>query len=164
MHSPKLTTRQIETLRHIHDFISRHGISPSILELRNAMGGASDQGVIEILQRLEDRGMVEKRPPGQARGLKLTSAAHLVIGVATAQTAPSSGRNRDRAARRRSLGPSIGVRGIALDAGGESLRGVLSAVGAAFTCGADVRIAQLYKNRFGRPINIKKKQIFTHLE
>src|ERR1017187_9723471 len=91
MKSPKLTARQIETLRHIHDFISKHGMAPTILELRNAMGVASDQGVIEILQRLEDRGMIEKRTPGQARGLKLTSAAHLVIGVAIAQTAGRPG-------------------------------------------------------------------------
>jgi enediyne polyketide synthase len=49
---------------------------------------------------------------------------------------------------------------IALDAGSESLHGVLSAVAAAFACGADVRISQLYKNRFGRSINIKKKHSF----
>ncbi len=35
-----------------------------------------------------------------------------------------------------------------------------SAVGAAFAFGADVRISQLYKNRFGRPIDINKKHSF----
>jgi enediyne polyketide synthase len=49
---------------------------------------------------------------------------------------------------------------IALNAGSESLRGIFSAVGAAFVFGADVRISQLYKNRFGRPIDIKKKHSF----
>ena len=49
---------------------------------------------------------------------------------------------------------------IALDAGSESLRGIFSAVGAAFAFGADVRISQLYKNRFGRPIDINKKHSF----
>ncbi|HLK52327.1 MAG TPA: type I polyketide synthase, partial [Candidatus Angelobacter sp.] len=49
---------------------------------------------------------------------------------------------------------------IALDAGSESLRGIFSAVGAAFTCGAAVRISQLYKDRFGRPIDINKKHSF----
>ncbi len=49
---------------------------------------------------------------------------------------------------------------IALDAGSESLRGIFSAVGAAFTFGADVRTSQLYKNRFGRPIDISKKHSF----
>src|ERR1017187_703792 len=67
MKSPKLTARQIETLRHIHDFISKHGMAPTILELRNAMGVASDQGVIEILQRLEDR----KANAGASKGLEI---------------------------------------------------------------------------------------------
>jgi enediyne polyketide synthase len=49
---------------------------------------------------------------------------------------------------------------IALDAGSESLRGLFSAVGAAFACGGDVRLSQLYKKRFGRPIDIKKKHSF----
>ena len=91
MKSPKLTPRQIETLRHIHDLTSKRGMSPTILELRKAMGVASDQGVIEILQRLEDRGMIEKRTPGQARAMKLTAAAHLVIGAPATQLAGQSG-------------------------------------------------------------------------
>ncbi|HWF04965.1 MAG TPA: type I polyketide synthase, partial [Candidatus Angelobacter sp.] len=49
---------------------------------------------------------------------------------------------------------------IALDAGGESLRGLLSAVGAAFVFGTNVRISQLYEKRFARPIDIKKKRSF----
>jgi enediyne polyketide synthase len=49
---------------------------------------------------------------------------------------------------------------IALDAGSESLRGLLSAVGAAFALGADVRTAPLFEKRFGRPIDIKKKRSF----
>lgn len=48
---------------------------------------------------------------------------------------------------------------IALDAGGESLHGFFSAVGAAFVFGADVRTSQLFE-RFGRPINIRKKHLF----
>ncbi|HEX4603967.1 MAG TPA: SDR family NAD(P)-dependent oxidoreductase, partial [Candidatus Angelobacter sp.] len=49
---------------------------------------------------------------------------------------------------------------IALDAGGESLRGILSAVGAAFAFGADVRTAPLFEKRFGRPIDITKTHSF----
>ncbi|HEY5030372.1 MAG TPA: type I polyketide synthase, partial [Candidatus Angelobacter sp.] len=49
---------------------------------------------------------------------------------------------------------------IALDAGSESLRGLLCAVGAAFALGGDVRTSRLYENRFGRPIDIKKKHSF----
>jgi hypothetical protein len=91
MGATQLTPRQIETLRHIHDFISKNGFSPSISELRNALGVASDQGVMEILHRLEDRGMIEKRTPGQARSLKLTAEAYLAIGVPSPQTAGRPG-------------------------------------------------------------------------
>src|SRR5690349_4537475 len=55
------------------------------------MGNASDQGVIEMLQRLEDRGMLEKRTSGQARSLKLTSDALLAIGVSASQMGAPSG-------------------------------------------------------------------------
>jgi hypothetical protein len=88
MSAQSLTARQIETIRHIHEFISRNGMPPSIGDLRKALGLASDQAVIEILQRLETRGMVE-RAPGQARGLRLTAEACLTIGVRPGQ--PSGG-------------------------------------------------------------------------
>ena len=91
MPTPKLTPKQIETLRHIHDFIFSNGFPPTISDLRKAMGRASDQGVIELLQRLEERGMIEKRTAGQARGLKLTADALLVIGVPSSQNPSRSG-------------------------------------------------------------------------
>jgi enediyne polyketide synthase len=49
---------------------------------------------------------------------------------------------------------------ISLDAGSESLRGLLSAVGVAFAFGANVRTSQLYEKRFLRPIDIKKGHSF----
>jgi enediyne polyketide synthase len=48
---------------------------------------------------------------------------------------------------------------IALDAGSESLRGLFSALGAAFVLGADLRLAPLFE-RFGRPIDIRKRHSF----
>jgi hypothetical protein len=82
MTAPKLTARQIETIRHIHDYMARNGMPPTIGDLARLMGVASDQGVIdiEILQRLEDRGTIE-RTTGQARGLRLTAEGCLIIGV-----------------------------------------------------------------------------------
>jgi hypothetical protein len=85
MEPRKLTARQTETLRHIYEFVAKNGAPPTIDDLRRAMAVASDQGVIEILQRLVDRGMIE-RTPGQARGLKLTADAYLAIGVTPAQS------------------------------------------------------------------------------
>jgi len=80
MSTPKLTARQIETIRHVHDYMTRNGMPPTIGDLGRLLGVTSDQGVIEILQRLGDRGMVE-RTPGQARGLRLTAEGCLMIGV-----------------------------------------------------------------------------------
>jgi hypothetical protein len=85
-----LTARQIEALRHIYDFLTKNGFPPTISDLRKAMGVASDQGVIELLQRLEDRGMIDKRTAGQARSVKLTSEALLAIGVPSIQPGGSS--------------------------------------------------------------------------
>ena len=49
---------------------------------------------------------------------------------------------------------------IALDAGGESLRGLLSALGAAFVLGAGISTSPLFEKRFGRPIDIRTKRSF----
>jgi enediyne polyketide synthase len=49
---------------------------------------------------------------------------------------------------------------IALDAGGESLRGLLSAVACAFALGAEIHASPLYQKRFGRPVNLKRRLAF----
>jgi enediyne polyketide synthase len=49
---------------------------------------------------------------------------------------------------------------IALDSGSDSLRGLFSAVGAAHCLGLDLNLAPLYHDRFGRPLDIKKKHSF----
>ncbi len=49
---------------------------------------------------------------------------------------------------------------IALNAGGESLRGLLLAAGAAFSLGAKVRVAALFEDRFVRPLDLKRRHTF----
>ena len=49
---------------------------------------------------------------------------------------------------------------IALNAGGDSVRGVLMAVGAAFAMGANVRTAALLENRFFRPFDLQRRHTF----
>ncbi|HET9283534.1 MAG TPA: SDR family NAD(P)-dependent oxidoreductase [Candidatus Angelobacter sp.] len=49
---------------------------------------------------------------------------------------------------------------ISLDAGSESLRGLFSALGAAFVLGVPVRLNPLFEKRFGRPIDINKRHSF----
>ncbi len=46
---------------------------------------------------------------------------------------------------------------IALDAGGESLRGLLSAVACTFALGAEIQAFPLYQKRFGRPVNLTRR-------
>jgi enediyne polyketide synthase len=55
---------------------------------------------------------------------------------------------------------STGKPVIALDTGGESLRGLLSAVGCTFALGAEIQASPLYQKRFGRPINLKRRLAF----
>ncbi|HEY6968103.1 MAG TPA: SDR family NAD(P)-dependent oxidoreductase [Candidatus Angelobacter sp.] len=49
---------------------------------------------------------------------------------------------------------------IALNAAGESLRGLLLAVGAAFVSGAPVRPTALFEDRFVRPFDLKRRHTF----
>ena len=49
---------------------------------------------------------------------------------------------------------------ISLDSGSESLRGLFSALGAAFVLGTPVRLNPLFEKRFGRAIDIKKRHSF----
>ncbi len=49
---------------------------------------------------------------------------------------------------------------IALNAGGESLRGLLLAAGAAFALGAKPRTAALFEGRFVRPFDLKRRHTF----
>ena len=49
---------------------------------------------------------------------------------------------------------------IPLNAGGESLRGLLLAIGAAFALGSKVKISALFRDRFVRPFDLKRRHRF----
>lgn len=51
---------------------------------------------------------------------------------------------------------------IALNVGGDSLRGLLTAAGAAFALGADVRPKALFTDRFYRPFDLQHRHKFLH--
>jgi hypothetical protein len=76
----KLTVRQEETLRKIHDLTETRGIAPTISELANGIGVSSDQAVIELLERLDANGFID-RTAGRARGIRLTTNGYLAIGI-----------------------------------------------------------------------------------
>jgi enediyne polyketide synthase len=52
------------------------------------------------------------------------------------------------------VGKLVGTPVVSLDAGSESLRDLLRAVGAAFALGAPVKVAALFDDRFTRPFNL----------
>lgn len=55
---------------------------------------------------------------------------------------------------------SLEIPMIATDAGGPSLAPLLGALGAAWTCGADVRHELLYRDRYTRPIDLARRPSF----
>jgi len=54
----------------------------------------------------------------------------------------------------------VNVPVISLDSGGDSIRGLLLATGAAFTLGASINIGPLFTERFHRPIDLDYKRTF----
>jgi SOS-response transcriptional repressor LexA len=79
-----ITERQLEVLRKIQ-LLSGRGTPPTLKELRRALKVASDQGVIELVDRLIAGGYLRK-DVGQARGIFLTPKAQLKLGPSTKGT------------------------------------------------------------------------------
>jgi hypothetical protein len=76
----KITNRQTEALRAVHTLTQERGSPPTLGELRNALGVSSDQAVIELLNRLEAKGLID-RVPGVARGIRLSGNGYLALGI-----------------------------------------------------------------------------------
>jgi enediyne polyketide synthase len=58
------------------------------------------------------------------------------------------------------LARRLGAECYPLDAGGDSLRPLLAAVGAVYTAGANLRCAALFEGRFTRPFNLDWRPVF----
>ena len=65
------TSRQMQVLRLIRDAVEEGGRAPSIQQLCNAMAIRSKNGVAYHLNRLIDKGLLE-RQPRKAQGLTIT--------------------------------------------------------------------------------------------
>lgn len=76
----KLTKRQREWLLAIHTLTLRNGSGPTIQEMKNALDVASDQTVIEMLERLEKFGFIT-RDKKQARSTSLTEKAKNILSI-----------------------------------------------------------------------------------
>ncbi len=75
-----LTKRQLEALKIIYHNIKSSGFPPSMADLRDALGVASNQSVINFLKVLENNGCI-KREEGLARGLKILPKGYKDLNV-----------------------------------------------------------------------------------
>lgn len=65
-----LTARQADCLRAIQAHQTAHGVSPTVRNLMDALGLGSTSGVIRLLEGLEDRGVIQRRP-NRARAITI---------------------------------------------------------------------------------------------
>ncbi len=70
MEAKKLTKRQLELLHVIEEFFSKNGVPPTIVELKRKMNVKSDQSIYQLLEKLENAGVIT-REPGKSRSIRL---------------------------------------------------------------------------------------------
>lgn len=73
------TKRQIDLLTVIYQYIKSTGFPPTFEEMRENLGVSSNQSIIDLLYKLEKRGLI-KKSEGFARGLSLLPAAYKALG------------------------------------------------------------------------------------
>lgn len=76
----KISARQAEVLKLIYKSISDSGYPPTLAELRDELDVSSNQGVLDILKILEDKGYIEK-VEGMARGLRILDKGIQELGL-----------------------------------------------------------------------------------
>lgn len=76
----KITVRQEQVLKFIYKSISDSGYPPTLADIRNELGVSSNQGVLDILKILEDKGYIEKEE-GMARGLRILDKGIQELGL-----------------------------------------------------------------------------------
>lgn len=77
----KITPKQSDTLRAIHDSISTNGIAPTLKELRVKIKASSDQSVVQFLDRLEKSGYITRTGKQKARKIIITPKGHDYLGI-----------------------------------------------------------------------------------
>ncbi|TVQ29659.1 MAG: transcriptional repressor LexA [Geminicoccaceae bacterium] len=68
-----LTPRQHQLLHFIHDYVTRHGVSPSFEEMRDSLELRSKSGIHRLITGLEERGYI-RRLAHRARAIELLRA------------------------------------------------------------------------------------------
>ncbi len=65
-----LTSKQLNLLNFIREYISRHGFAPTFAEMKEHMGSTSNQTIHDKLSALEKKGYITRS--GSARAITLT--------------------------------------------------------------------------------------------
>lgn len=76
----RITARQAQVLKFIYKSISDSGYPPTLADLRDELDVSSNQGVLDILKILEDKGYIEKAE-GMARGLRILDKGIQELGL-----------------------------------------------------------------------------------
>ena len=77
--SIKLTPKQKKVLELIYDSLNTSGFPPTLADLKDKLGVASNQSVLNFLDTLEKKEYI-KREEGQARGIKILPLGYKEIG------------------------------------------------------------------------------------
>lgn len=66
----ELTSKELEAMRHIRNWILHRGQSPSIRELMSALGYKSPRSVQDIIEKLIEKGFISKTKTGALKMIK----------------------------------------------------------------------------------------------
>ena len=70
MATPPLSKKELEAVRYIQGALARQGRAPSVREIQQALGYRSPRSASDILERLAERGIVQRRADGRLQLLK----------------------------------------------------------------------------------------------
>src|SRR5689334_3938130 len=70
MESLALSKKESEAIRHIQSSLAIQGRAPSVREIQHALGYRSPRSASDILDRLCERGIVQRKPDGKLQLLR----------------------------------------------------------------------------------------------
>lgn len=70
MENNDFTTKELEAIRQIRNWLMHNGRAPSIRELMSAIGYKSPRSAQDIIEKLEEKGVLKKSPTGSLKLIK----------------------------------------------------------------------------------------------
>lgn len=70
MKNNNFTTKELEAIRQIRNWLMHHGRAPSIRELMSAIGYKSPRSAQDIIEKLEEKGVLKKSTTGSLKLIK----------------------------------------------------------------------------------------------